>query len=141
MKRSVSVLGQGPVDLSSHESFEAAHDVLLVHPLLGAAFDLGAGAFVEANAGEHDGLQGVVGGPVAAAVEAAVLRPDVAGVGATPATCANTASERIRWKASSRLEGDQPVGQLFQCFAAGTSPRREPSSATLSIMCRGPWRA
>ncbi|CAM5508805.1 hypothetical protein SHIRM173S_11196 [Streptomyces hirsutus] len=39
--------GQGAVDLAGDESLEAAHDVLLVQSFLGAAFDVGAGAFVE----------------------------------------------------------------------------------------------
>ena len=39
----------------------------------GAAFDVGAGALVVAHADQHDGVQGVVGCAVAAAVEAVAV--------------------------------------------------------------------
>ena len=41
----------------------------LQRPSTSASFDVGAGAWVRAHAGEHDAPQGVVGLPVAAAVE------------------------------------------------------------------------
>src|SRR5690606_90241 len=49
------------------------HPPSFTGPSLGASFDVGAGAFVEAHAGERDGVQGVVRGPVAASVEAVAV--------------------------------------------------------------------
>ncbi len=60
-----------------HRRPRAAHrrrgDVARPARGVAGAGDIGAGAFVEAHAGEHDGVQGVVGGPVAAAVEAVAV--------------------------------------------------------------------
>src|SRR3977135_526533 len=66
--------GEVVVDLAGDEPFEAAHDVLFGQAFFGAALDVSAGAFVETHAGEHDGVQCVVRGPVAAAVEAVAVR-------------------------------------------------------------------
>src|SRR3989454_10969461 len=60
---------QGGVDFADDVAFEASHDLFLSESLLGASLHVGAGAGVVAHAAQHDGVQGVVGCPVAAAVE------------------------------------------------------------------------
>lgn len=56
------------IDLSGHVAFQAAHDVLLREPLAGAALDVGARALVMAHKTQDDGVQRVVGSPVARAL-------------------------------------------------------------------------
>src|SRR5690242_1888530 len=60
---------EGGVDFADDVALEASHDVLAAESLLGASLDVGAGAGVIAHATQHDGVQGVVGCAVAAAVE------------------------------------------------------------------------
>ncbi len=59
------------IDLAGDVTLQAADDFLLGFSFGCAAFDIGAGGRVRAQAGEHDPPQGVVGLAVAARVEPA----------------------------------------------------------------------
>ena len=61
--------GEVAVHLAGDVTLEDAHDLGLGAAFEGASFDVGAGPWVRAHAGEHDAPQGVVGEAVAAAVE------------------------------------------------------------------------
>lgn len=75
----------GEVGHQGGVALQAAQDLLLAEAFRDAAVDAGAGALVVAHAAERDGVQGVVGAAVAAAVEAvAAHRPELAGMGAAP---------------------------------------------------------
>src|ERR1700733_5655737 len=69
----------GSVDFADDGSFEAAEDVFAVQALVGAALPVVAGGLVVAESDQGDGVQGVVGGAVAAAVEAVAVGAAAAG--------------------------------------------------------------
>ncbi|CAM5601106.1 hypothetical protein SGRIM119S_02510 [Streptomyces griseorubiginosus] len=102
--------GQSAIDLAGDESLEAAHDGLSVEPFFGAAFDVAAGAFVEAQADQDDGVQGVVRRPVAAAVEPlAVCAPGGGRDRGDPGQVRDAASERMRSGLSPADVGSCPA--------------------------------
>jgi hypothetical protein len=67
------VAGDRVVDLSGHVALEAPDGLAAALSLRDAPVQVGAGALVPAQAGQHDGVQGAVGLAVAAAVEAVTL--------------------------------------------------------------------
>src|SRR5262245_3699209 len=60
---------QGLVDLADEVALDAADDRFFAESLAGAFVDVGAGAWVVAHPAQGHGVQRVVGGPVAAAVQ------------------------------------------------------------------------
>jgi hypothetical protein len=95
----VSVCGGAEVraGLAGDVTLEAADDFFLRQAVFSAAFDVGAGGWVGAHAGEHDPPQGMVGLAVAARVEPVrTVLPEDAGIGAAAHRCAQAASERSR---------------------------------------------
>src|SRR2546430_14284765 len=58
------------VDFADDVALEAADDLFLAEALCGASVHVGLGSWVVAHSGQGDGVEGAVGGAVAAAVEA-----------------------------------------------------------------------
>jgi hypothetical protein len=85
------------VDLAGDVALEAADDFLLGFSFGCAAFGVGAGRRVRAQAGEHDPPQGMAGwrSPPGLSRRRTVL-PEEAGIGAAPHRCAQAASLRSR---------------------------------------------
>jgi len=66
-------------DLPDDVALEAADDLGLAQAVLGALDDVGVGAWVITESTQGNGVQGVVGGPVAAAVEPVTVGSAAAG--------------------------------------------------------------
>jgi len=69
---------EGVVELAGDVALEAADDLGLGQAFGGAPGGVGAGAWVVAQASEDDHVEGVVGGAIAAAVEAVAVGPSAA---------------------------------------------------------------
>jgi len=69
---------EGVVELAGDVALEAADDLGLGQAFGGATGGVGAGAWVVAQASEDDHVEGVVGGAIAAAVEAVAVGPSAA---------------------------------------------------------------
>jgi hypothetical protein len=85
-------------DFACDVALEAADDLAFGQSFGGTAFDVGAGGFVVAYAHDGHDVERAVGGSVAAAAESvpAVVRPLLAGCGATPQSLAKAASLWMR---------------------------------------------